>query len=351
MTKRPTIAYVIDPRFPGGTSSALASELEVTARMAQTQVFAISSKMFSGAQVAPVLQSALDKLRIPIIWDPDTISADLVILHNPAFLKFQSQLQSRIIAQHLVVVTHENFLRPKGAEAFDVRACLDLIDGASLALRKTLAPVSPYNRIQIERWFKSRDTKGAWDLMVKDWFNVFAGPPSPPTETPRDRRGRHSRAGFEKFPSLADMDLCFPAHAECNVILGADLYIKDGLYRPHWTMVPFRGLGIGDYFDQIDFMIYFTAPTLRESFGRVLLEAVAAGKVVISDADTASGFSGAVVAATPANVDAVVAGFLDQPGAYSAQVRSAQTVLSGFSPQAFEAVVTEALPSKCLVAA
>jgi hypothetical protein len=36
--------------------------------------------------------------------------------------------------------------------------------------------------------------------MAEDWINICDFPFAPPTPAPRDRRGRHSRPGFEKFP-------------------------------------------------------------------------------------------------------------------------------------------------------
>ena len=85
----------------------------------------------------------------------------------------------------------------------------------------------------------------------------------------------------------------------------------------------------------IDFMVYFTAPTLRESFGRVLAEGIAAGKVVISDPGTASIFEGAVVAANPQGVDKQIARFLSDPARYRLQVELAQTGLKVFSADRF----------------
>jgi hypothetical protein len=332
---RPRIAYVIDPRFPGGTSAAVARELRAVAPHARLEVHGITSAMFPGRAPAGVLVAALDDLGLRLRADAPCIAADRVILHNPSFLKFDTRLASRIVAEGLVVVTHENFLRPGGHETHDVARCLDLIDGASLCLRKTIAPISPHNRATVMDWLASHPSHAHWDVMAEDWINICDFPLAPPTPAPRDRRGRHSRPGFEKFPPPADMDLCFPRHAEANVILGADLI--DGLARerPHWEAIPFQGLDLAAYFARIDFMVYFTARTFRESFGRVLAEGIAAGKVVISDAETASVFGDAVVAARPAEVDGIVAAFVADPARYAAQVRRAQARLSAFSAESF----------------
>ena len=335
MRSQPSIAYIIDPRFPGGTSSAVASELAVTTQLGRVRVHAISSKMFKGRDVAPQLAVALNDLRLELIWDAGSISADIVIWHNPSFLKFQQAVETKIVANHLILVAHENFLRPGGNESFDVNKCLDQIDRASLALKKSIAPISPYNRATVLDWFEQNPMSRKWALLKDDWFNICEFPSVTPTTRPADRRGRHSRPGFEKFPGLSDMDACFPKHAQSNVILGADTFLSEGLHRPHWKMVPFRGLQVKQFFEMIDFMVYFTSPTLRESFGRVLAEAIAAGKIVISDPETASVFSGAVVSGKPSEVDQIIGRFTSEPGLYRAHVVKAQKSIEAFSSNSF----------------
>jgi hypothetical protein len=118
-------------------------------------------------------------------------------------------------------------------------------------------------------------------------------------------------------------------------VLGADNMMKFGLHRPHWQMIPFQGIEIASYFNMIDFMVYFTAPTFQESFGRVIAEAIAAGKLVVSDHETASAFGDAVIAAHPTEVDAIVATFVNEPQRYAAQVRRAQERLADFTASAF----------------
>jgi len=155
----------------------------------------------------------------------------------------------------------------------------------------------------------------------------------PPTPAPRDRRGRLSRPGFEKFPDLATLDLCFPARAEANVILGADMLIARGEPRPHWRLYPFRGIDLAGFFGQIDFMVYYTSPSWQESFGLAIAESIAAGKVVITDAATAATFGDGVVAAAPREVDAVIARMTADPDLYREQVLRGQARLDEFSAE------------------
>ena len=341
MTAPIRIAYVIDPRFPGGTSAAVAAELRVASRFGALSVHAVESAMFHGRHVAPQLQAAFDDLAITPIWNAPVIAGDLVLLHNPAFLKFQPVFPARILCRQLHVITHENFERPGGHECFDVAGCLTQIERATLALRKVIAPISRVNRATVESWLGARPGFGGWTVQPQDWFNICAFDLCPPTAAPADRRGRHSRPGAEKFPSLAALDLCFPAHAAANTLLGADSLIAEGISRPHWHLLPFGGLALDRYFEMVDFMVYFTAPTWRESFGRVLAEGMAAGKVVISDRETAASFGAGVIAARPADVDAIIARHVADPGLYRRQVASAQDALAQFSAARFAEMFAE----------
>lgn len=343
----PSIAYILDPRFPGGTSSAVARELRVVRGLGYpVSVYGITSAMFRSADPAPVLAEALEDLGLDLIWDPPAISADRVILHNPAFLKFDRALAPRILAHSLIVVTHENLIRPGGAEGFDMDNCLGLIDRASLAARKLLAPIAPANRAGVMTWLDGRPAWSHWGVVPEDWFNICDFDLVAPAATPRDRRGRHSRPGYEKFPDLCAMDACFPTHAEANLILGADTFIAEGVLRPHWNLQPFRAMPVAAFLAEIDFFVYFTAPTWRESFGRVIAEAIAAGKLVITDRDTAQSFGKGVIGAKPADVDAVVAHHLAAPPRYQDRVRRAQSDLAAYSAARFGTMFTARMADK-----
>jgi hypothetical protein len=336
------IAYVIDPRFPGGTSAAVAAELRAIGREGRISVHAIRSAMFGTQPVSPQIEAALADLGLSLIWDAPEIAADLVVLHNPLFLKRDRVLATRIIARHLVVVTHENLLRPGGDEGFDADHCLGVIDRASMVLRKSLAPISTHNRTTVTAWLAAQRRPG-WGILAQDWFNICDLAILEPTDAPKDRRGRHSRPGFEKFPGLEDMDLCFPKHALSNIILGAEIFLKGELPRTHWRMLPFRSMPVDEFLTHLDFMVYFTSSRWRESFGRVLAEGVAAGKVVISDPATAETFHGAVIGAHPTEVDGIIDGFVQSPARYRDHVLQAQARLGAFSASEFRLMFSRVL--------
>jgi hypothetical protein len=195
----------------------------------------------------------------------------------------------------------------------------------------------------VAKWLGQASLDGHWHILASDWFNICDHVLVEPTAHPRDRRGRLSRPGPEKFPALVDLDLCFPATSASNVILGADALIAADIQRSHWDLHEFNSLPVDHFFDMVDFMVYFTAPTWAESFGRVLAEAIAAGKVVISDKGTAAMLPDAIVPAEPADVDRIIAHFVAHPDQYQAHVHKAQKMLMKFSPSAFRAMFAATL--------
>ncbi len=328
------VTLALDPRFPGGTSNAVAREIPELMTLGNLRLAALSSRMLRPFPVNPSLANVTADHGLEFSWNDPVITGDVVILHNPSFLKFDEKMKSRIVCDTLVVVSHENFLSPDGSETFDIGHCLDLIEDASLANTRLLAPVSEYNRKGLGHWLAETERED-WTVADHNWHNICEFEIEPPNPAPRDRRGRHSRAGFEKFPNAKAMELMFPPNAEYCGILGGDTFMEDQDASPHWNLYKFREIPVQQFLNQIDFFVYFTNERWRESFGRVIGEAIAAGKLVLTDPETASTFGDGVVGTTPAQVDAEIAQYIANPDAYIEMIKIAQAGLSKFSAQSF----------------
>ena len=112
---------------------------------------------------------------------------------------------------------------------------------------------------------------------------------------------------------------------------------------PHWNLYRFREIPVGQFLSQIDFFVYFTNERWRESFGRVIAEAVAAGKLVLTDPDTASTFGKGVIGTTPQAASAHIADYIAKPLRYQRDVTDAQAGLARFSASAFRRAATDTL--------
>lgn len=346
---RQRVAYLVEPRFTGGTSSAVAQELASVAGLAQISVHEIQSGMFRGDHIAPVLADAMRNLRLSFDHSAAPISADVIVVQNLSLYRRPPRVARRLFCRHLIAVAHENFLRPTpradrsyegdadwGPEAFDVAGALDRIAASTVAHRLTIAPISSVNRQSVETWARRHGLPEGWQIAPHDWQNICNFTLRPATANPRDRRGRHSRPGPEKFPPLDVLDRLFPDTAETNIILGSgDAVLAAAVDRPHWQAVPFGGLPVDAFLEQVDFLIHYTAPTWRESFGRAIAEGLAAGKVVLTDPATARTFDDGVIAAAPDRVDAIIQRLIADPRRYRDQVGRGQLALQRFSEDAF----------------
>ena len=131
------VAYLIEPRFPGGTTSAVCEELkEVAKNTRHIKVFFYDSKMFTGREISAKITQVLEELGIVPEWCPAQISADFVIIHNPSFLKFEERVRFKIISKKIYVVTHENFLLPTGRLSYDILSTLNAVNQNSTAIEK-----------------------------------------------------------------------------------------------------------------------------------------------------------------------------------------------------------------------
>ncbi len=329
---------VFEPRFRGGTSTALIRELAELVQIADVSVVGIRSQMFGDSPANPALLAEIDRLGLRMEWASDRVTADVIILHNPLFLKFQSNLGVRLVCRKLIVVTHENFLLPSGSEAFDVAKCLSAIERATICASRVLAPVSDRNRQIVQAWVEQNDAD--WNLAEQNWINICDNEIVAPTPFPRDRRGRHSRPELEKFPGFADLRTMFPETAEYCGIMGGDQL--GGPDKPNnWDLIPFNGKPVAKFLNDVDFFVYFTNPHWSESFGLVLAEAVAAGKLVITDPACALTFGQGVIGITVGEVGTCVAHHILNPERYGDKVRRAQAGLATFSGKNFEDAVLE----------
>ena len=223
------------------------------------------------------------RARAPADPEPPVVRADAIVLHNPSCLSFDNGLEPRLSCVRPIVVTHENFLRPGGPEAFDVAHCLALVDGRAPAGAAAGADLARQSR-RVAAWRAATGDglahRGGRLAQHRRPALARANP------APRDRRGRHSRPGFDKFPTLPALRAQFPPMRSPARSSAPTRSAGRGA-PPRTGSSTLSGRAGARFLTGIDFFVYFTNPLWQESFGRVIAEAIAAGKVVITDPDTA----------------------------------------------------------------
>lgn len=287
--------------------------------------------MFSRLRTNPRLLEAIDAFGLCVEEDFSTISSNVVIIHNPSVFRFESSLAFRIVADTVILVMHENPVNAVGQYQYDVDSVLRMICDASFCNELVIAPISRVNRELVQQAITG------YSLSARDWFNIIDVDFREPRRPKADRRGRHSRPGPEKWPGEETMLRCFPAMSE-NHILGAD-WVRDAYPRlaAQANLYNFGTVPVELFLNKFDFFVYFHAPAWRESFGRVVAEAIAAGKLVICEKYLAQTFGDACLTLDVDDIDDAIGEFLDRPERYVDQVARSQNHIARFARGNFEA--------------
>ena len=333
---RRRVALLVDPRFPGGTGSAVAAEIRALAPRVNLAVFDLATAMFRGR--------AGRTRRSPALWrswacrscrEPPVVHADTIVLHNPTCLRFDSALGPRLSAARVIVVTHENFLRPGGCEGFDVGHCLGLVAGRVAGGERLLAPDFGHQPRERRRLagaasgfgLAPRPGRLAEHLRpaVPRADAHAARPPRPPLACRSSRSSRRSRRcapSSRHRPSAARSSAPTPCFSTARACRRTGSCCASGRCRFPISSPASTSSS--------------TSPIRcwRESFGRAIAEAIAAGKLVITDPETAEPFGPGVVADTGTGdgIDRIIASHVADPSRYAAAVRRAQADLAAYRP-------------------
>jgi glycosyltransferase involved in cell wall biosynthesis len=280
------IIFVADPRFPGGTSTALASEVKAARLAGLTAALKpMHSTILKRARpFHPELVKALIETDTPILGSATAASCRFALLHHPLVFESFPAEPLNITAETAVLVLHHPSREADGSASYSpakIREMARLMIGQD----PWLAPVGPSVRERLD----ASDGR----VTTKDWTNLIDMADWPdqsqriaaPLEG-KMRVGRHSRPHPPKWPdTLAKALAAYPAAADLSVtMLGADpanLKRRYGSLPAHWTTLPFGSVEVADYLSTLDVWVYFHGSDWVEAFGRAVLEAAASGLPVV----------------------------------------------------------------------
>jgi hypothetical protein len=280
------IIFVADPRFPGGTSTALLSEVKAAHLAGLTAALKpIHSPILRRARsFHPELLKVLSETDTPILGSNIATSCRFALLHHPLVFETFPAEPLNITADNAVLILHHPPREGDGTQSYSPAK---IREGAALMVGQDpwLAPVGPLVRRQLQ--------PGDGRVTVKDWTNLIDINAWPDQSLriaeplgPILRVGRHSRPHSPKWPETLDKALAaYPASPGLSVsMLGADpatLQRRYGSLPRHWKTIPFGSVDVADYLSDIDVWVYFHGNDWVEAFGRAVMEAAASGLPVI----------------------------------------------------------------------
>ena len=335
------IAFLADPRFPGGSSTALASEITAAAKAGlSTALIPIQSSVLKRSwPFHPDIDALLLDGACKLLEPRAAISATVAIAHHPKVFEALPFEPINLSTETLFLVLHHPLHDGFGRRQYRLSqvACnLETIIGR----RPVLAPVGPNIRTQLT-------SSAVEDCAVtsEDWYNLLdvtlwpMRDMKPPTGA--IHIGRHSRPDPLKWPDSLETALqAYPPRGDYNIsMLGGGTFLRKsfgGSLPNHWDLIPFGAIDVSTYLRSLDFYVYYHSEAWVEAFGRAILEALATGLVTILPPHFEPLFGDAAVYADITGVEAVIDTFTADPEAYLCQSQRARRhVLERFDLSAF----------------
>ncbi len=322
------IIHAANPRYRGGTSSALRTELKA-ARQAGLNVALLP---FIGRTERPIppfeprVARLIDELAVPWLTGDEAASCDILLANHPQVFEHMPDRPVRIRPRHVVCVVHHAPFDGLWTPQYDLGAVernLERMFGAPV----TFAPIGPKVRAQFDGLGASKPK-----LLPHDLFNMV----DPAEWKGRDRPppagsavlGRHSRPAAVKWPdSPEELLAAYPDRK--NLVIRALGGIPDEMQPwlgANWQLLPFSDDASG-FLAGLDFYVYFHSRRWVESFGVGIAEAMASGLVTILDPSYESLFEDGAVYTEPAGVLETVERFLESPEAYARQAGAARKLI------------------------
>lgn len=329
------ILAVGDFRFPGGTSTSVASELRALAAAGyRTGLLALATAPLAGNRpIHPEIRALHDSGAAPLVPPGRPVEARLCCLHHPAAFAALPAVPPLVTSRQRILVAHHPCTDAAGVEQYDVRRVSALV--GEIFGPAVWAPVGPKVRETLLR------LPVPPPLTEEDWHNIldpgdFA---AARLRLPRARPviGRHSRPQPDKWPGDRQSFLAaYPDDPGVAVRLmgwSAALEPVAGPRPANWEVLPFGALPVPAFLGSLDYFSYFHGPAWIEAFGRAVLEAMASGLICLLPPDFRPLFGEAAVYCRPEEVLAHVRRLEADPAARQALAeRAVETVRDRFGP-------------------
>ena len=235
------------------------------------------------------IRDLLDGESVEMIVYGEKASCEHLILRYPPVLQYKQKYVPEINTQRVSVIVNQPPMSDYGENA-TLRYELDVANKQAESLfgkKPVWFPIGPAVREALIT--HHADTVHNIELAAKDWPNIidmeewFRGGYEPNSVCPKI--GRHSRDSLHKWPGdKATLLQIYPAGKDVKVsVLGGVQSVKSvvGEIPSNWEVFEFGEVSPKEFLANLDVFVYYTHADWIESFGRVVLEAMAVGVPVV----------------------------------------------------------------------
>lgn len=331
------VADLSDFRLRGGTTASVAEEVQVQSAwgLSTALIHAQSGVTNTVTGFSRHIQNVLDLPNVHVVSPRAAAHVQLLVIRHPTVMGTSASTFEKITAEKVVIVANHPAIDAEGAWHYSVA---DVSDRAQqiFGVQPQWAPISSVVRASL-----LDQNHSSMNLVGEDWVNIFG---KEVTTTPRtgfasDRPviGRHSRPDREKWPAIAeDIVAAYPDSTNYIVEVLGGVGVPErilGVVPTGWRTQPFGAEDPQSFLQRIDFWVYMHHPGWREAFGRAIIEALAAGCVVVLPHYLKDVYGDAALYAEPAEVTDLVDQYWNDQEAFLEQSLRGQRFAEDHGPQ------------------
>ncbi|MDZ7833012.1 MAG: glycosyltransferase [Desulfobacterales bacterium] len=320
-------------RLPGGTTMSNLEEIKVHKKMGlRTGLIQMYRyDLDTEGTINSKIREMLDGKMVQMLVYGEKVSCDLLILRHPLVLQDRQRFLPAVKANDVRVIVNQS---PKkdytgaGLRYYEIKRCSENLKHY-FGRSGIWHPIGPQLRKML--YDHHFDELSYVNFSDEDWTNIIDAQKWRRTDRPPQRSkiriGRHSRDQYVKWP--ADPGTLLSIYPDAGPY---EVYVLGGAQTPknmlgslpdNWIVFEFGAMHPKDFLAKLDVFVYYIHPDCIESFGRVILEAMAVGVPVVIPPSYRELFADAAIYAEPLEVSRKIDDLMSNPEHYKTQVKKA----------------------------